>query len=176
MVWFSYSRHHVSQTDFRIGPLGICLRSKKPPNDVSSFCHQKNNLDSICSIYQILLLLWDVNTGRYSFFRAMPRIAKVEVTLSERPNSNPSESARGAIGRLNSRKCRWAGRHSFEGVSSSALLPSIPPSTSDDMAASPRISDAQLAAINAAAVTREYNVKPHLGEHFRLWIGLEEGH
>ena len=32
------------------------------------------------------------------------------------------------------------------------------------MVASPRISDHELAAINAAAVTREYNVKPHLGE------------
>lgn len=29
---------------------------------------------------------------------------------------------------------------------------------------SPRLSDRELARINAAAVTREYNVKPHLGE------------
>ena len=31
------------------------------------------------------------------------------------------------------------------------------------MVADPRISDKELAAINAAAVTREYNVQPHLG-------------
>lgn len=31
------------------------------------------------------------------------------------------------------------------------------------MAPSPRLSDKELAAINAAAVTREYTVKPHLG-------------
>lgn len=31
------------------------------------------------------------------------------------------------------------------------------------MAADPRISDRELAAINAAAVTREYRVQPHLG-------------
>lgn len=30
--------------------------------------------------------------------------------------------------------------------------------------ASPRMSNQELAAINAAAVTREYTVKPHLGE------------
>jgi hypothetical protein len=30
--------------------------------------------------------------------------------------------------------------------------------------ADPRVSDKELAAINAAAVTREYRVKPHLGE------------
>ena len=35
------------------------------------------------------------------------------------------------------------------------------------MPASPRLSDRELAAINAAAVTREYNVKPHLGEELR---------
>jgi len=29
---------------------------------------------------------------------------------------------------------------------------------------SARLSDKELAQINAAAVTREYNVKPHLGE------------
>ena len=39
-------------------------------------------------------------------------------------------------------------------------------STTSDMVASPRISDHELAAINAAAVTREYNVKPHLGEDY----------
>ena len=32
------------------------------------------------------------------------------------------------------------------------------------MAPDPRLSDKELAQINAAAVTREYNVKPHLGE------------
>ena len=32
------------------------------------------------------------------------------------------------------------------------------------MAPSPRLSDRELAAINAAAVTKEYSVKPHLGE------------
>ena len=32
------------------------------------------------------------------------------------------------------------------------------------MVADPRISDKELSAINAAAVTREYNVQPHLGE------------
>jgi hypothetical protein len=31
--------------------------------------------------------------------------------------------------------------------------------------ADPRVSDKELAAINAAAVTREYRVQPHLGEH-----------
>lgn len=31
------------------------------------------------------------------------------------------------------------------------------------MVADPRLSDRELAAINAAAVTREYHVKPHLG-------------
>lgn len=31
------------------------------------------------------------------------------------------------------------------------------------MAADPRMSDGELAAINAAAVTREYRVQPHLG-------------
>ena len=31
------------------------------------------------------------------------------------------------------------------------------------MVADPRISDRELAAINAAAVTREYRVQPHLG-------------
>lgn len=35
------------------------------------------------------------------------------------------------------------------------------------MPPSPRLSDRELAAINAAAVTREYNVKPHLGEDLR---------
>lgn len=33
------------------------------------------------------------------------------------------------------------------------------------MAPNPRLSDKELAQINAAAVTREYSVKPHLGEH-----------
>ena len=33
------------------------------------------------------------------------------------------------------------------------------------MAADPRISDRELAAINAAAVTREYRVQPHLGAY-----------
>jgi V-type H+-transporting ATPase subunit B len=33
------------------------------------------------------------------------------------------------------------------------------------MAPDPRMSDGELAQINAAAVTREYNVKPHLGKH-----------
>ena len=32
-----------------------------------------------------------------------------------------------------------------------------------EMAPGPRLSDKELAAINAAAVTREYTVKPHLG-------------
>jgi len=31
------------------------------------------------------------------------------------------------------------------------------------MVADPRINDRELAAINAAAVTREYHVQPHLG-------------
>jgi hypothetical protein len=31
------------------------------------------------------------------------------------------------------------------------------------MATDPRISDKELAAINAAAVTREYRVQPHIG-------------
>jgi V-type H+-transporting ATPase subunit B len=31
------------------------------------------------------------------------------------------------------------------------------------MVADPRMSDGELAAINAAAVTREYRVQPHLG-------------
>ena len=31
------------------------------------------------------------------------------------------------------------------------------------MVSDPRISDRELAAINAAAVTREYRVQPHLG-------------
>ena len=44
------------------------------------------------------------------------------------------------------------------------ILPLPPPSIPDDMVASPRLSDHELAVINAAAVTREYNVKPHLGE------------
>ena len=35
------------------------------------------------------------------------------------------------------------------------------------MAGNVRMSDQELAAINAAAVTREYNVKPHLGEDLR---------
>lgn len=35
--------------------------------------------------------------------------------------------------------------------------------TPSRMAADPRISDRELAAINAAAVTREYRVQPHLG-------------
>ena len=33
------------------------------------------------------------------------------------------------------------------------------------MAPDPRLSDGDLAQINAAAVTREYSVKPHLGEY-----------
>lgn len=33
------------------------------------------------------------------------------------------------------------------------------------MAPGPRLSDKELAAINAAAVTREYTVKPHLGKY-----------
>lgn len=32
------------------------------------------------------------------------------------------------------------------------------------MVGDPRMSDKELAAINAAAVTREYRVQPHLGE------------
>ncbi len=32
------------------------------------------------------------------------------------------------------------------------------------MVADPRISDRELAAINAAAVTKEYRVQPHLGK------------
>lgn len=35
---------------------------------------------------------------------------------------------------------------------------------SDRMVADPRISDRELAAINAAAVTKEYRVQPHLGK------------
>ena len=38
------------------------------------------------------------------------------------------------------------------------------------MAPSPRLSDRELAAINAAAVTKEYSVKPHLGELH--WLGV----
>ena len=38
------------------------------------------------------------------------------------------------------------------------------------MAPNPRMSDRELAAINAAAVTREYNVKPHLGVYCVLAI------
>lgn len=37
-------------------------------------------------------------------------------------------------------------------------------SVPDRMAGDPRISDRELAAINAAAVTKEYRVQPHLGE------------
>ena len=44
--------------------------------------------------------------------------------------------------------------------SSSTSSPPPPPST---MSSGPRLSDKELAAINAAAVTREYNVQPHLG-------------
>lgn len=36
------------------------------------------------------------------------------------------------------------------------------------MAPDPRLTDKELAQINAAAVTREYNVKPHLGEYLTL--------
>lgn len=36
------------------------------------------------------------------------------------------------------------------------------------MASGPRLSDAELAGINAAAVTREYRVQPHLGEEKAL--------
>lgn len=43
--------------------------------------------------------------------------------------------------------------------------------TTLDMPPSPRLSDRELAAINAAAVTREYNVKPHLGEDLRCRHG-----
>ena len=43
------------------------------------------------------------------------------------------------------------------------------------MVASPRISDQELATINAAAVTREYNVKPHLGEVLRARMNGREG-
>lgn len=32
-----------------------------------------------------------------------------------------------------------------------------------EMPPSPRLSDKELAALNVAAVTKEYNVKPHLG-------------
>ncbi len=39
-----------------------------------------------------------------------------------------------------------------------------PQSTVQDKMADARLSDKELAAINAAAVTREYRVKPHLGE------------
>jgi len=35
------------------------------------------------------------------------------------------------------------------------------------MVADPRMSDQEMAAINAAAVTREYRVQPHLGKEFR---------
>ena len=69
----------------------------------------------------------------------------------------------GPVERLFSRNCRWAGRHRFECPWFLSLtLPAR--FTTLDMVASPRISDQELAAINAAAVTREYNVKPHLGE------------
>jgi len=33
------------------------------------------------------------------------------------------------------------------------------------MVSDPRMSDKELAAINAAAVTAEYHVMPHLGKH-----------
>ena len=39
-----------------------------------------------------------------------------------------------------------------------------PPHLRANMVADPRLSDRELAAINAAAVTREYNVQPNLGE------------
>jgi hypothetical protein len=43
------------------------------------------------------------------------------------------------------------------------------------MVVDPRINDRELAAINAAAVTREYRVQPHLGmstETYELHAGL----
>lgn len=46
-------------------------------------------------------------------------------------------------------------------VLSSSPFPPLPLAR---MVADPRISDKELAAINAAAVTREYSVQPHLGE------------
>lgn len=39
------------------------------------------------------------------------------------------------------------------------------------MVADPRLSDRELAAINAAAVTREYTVQPHLGENSICILG-----
>ena len=108
----------------------------------------------------VVLVSWpDVRNGG-------KRTIEPRATFRERENLTVSVSAR--LGRLRSRSCRWAGRHSFEPVSRSALiLPLPPPLIPDDMVASPRMSDHELAAINAAAVTREYNVKPHLGEHLR---------
>lgn len=38
-----------------------------------------------------------------------------------------------------------------------------------NMVADPRISDSELAAMNAAAVTREYRVQPHLGASIPLF-------
>lgn len=38
------------------------------------------------------------------------------------------------------------------------------------MVADPRISDKELAAINAAAVTKEYRVQPHLGLSFTVCV------
>ena len=46
-------------------------------------------------------------------------------------------------------------------------FPFLPRVTTSPMPPSPRLSDRELAVINAAAVTREYNVKPHLGKDFR---------
>lgn len=41
------------------------------------------------------------------------------------------------------------------------------------MAADPRLSDKELAAINAAAVTREYRVQPHLGASIKCRRQME---
>jgi hypothetical protein len=43
-------------------------------------------------------------------------------------------------------------------------LSTFPLFTFITMAPDPRLSDKELAAINAAAVTQEYRVQPHLGE------------
>lgn len=85
------------------------------------------------------------------------------------PSSVPEFDIRGvgkseslsADGRLRCRN-RWTGRHCIESPKSLPFL--LPPRTTSTMPASPRLSDHELANINAAAVTREYTVKPHLGE------------
>lgn len=40
------------------------------------------------------------------------------------------------------------------------------------MAPDPRLSDKELAAINAAAVTQEYRVQPHLGRCRTVHLGI----